>query len=116
MTMKCEHELVTLIRCYRELNESEPDARLTNLVGLAIRRASRIMTDKQADHKAAKNAKFDRDLKTVYDRDGKLSAIRDYRQHYGCGLKEAKDAVERLFPYVSQAYNQPQPAYDSRQW
>jgi ribosomal protein L7/L12 len=68
------------------------------------------MTDKQVDHIAVRNAKFNRDLQTVYDREGKLAAIRDYRGHYACGLKEAKDAVEKLFPYSSRAFE------DQRTW
>ncbi len=97
--MKMSKELFALVECFETLaTQDTPDVRLTNLVGLALRRAARIMTDKQVDHAAIKNAQFDRDLKIVYNHYGKLTAIRDYRTHYGCGLKEAKDAVEKLFP------------------
>lgn len=104
--MKMSKELFAIVECYELLaTQDTPDARLTNLVGLALRRAARIMTDKQVDHKAARDAKFNSDLKTVYDNDGKLRAIRDYRIYYGCGLLEAKRAVEELFPYTSPYYN-----------
>lgn len=32
--------------------------------------------------------------RTIYEDDGKIPAIKEYRSHTGCGLKDAKDKIE----------------------
>lgn len=48
---------------------------------------------------------FKNSIKKIYDEQGKIPAIREYREVMGCDLITAKKQVEEWFPYTSSFHN-----------
>jgi ribosomal protein L7/L12 len=44
--------------------------------------------------------KNDEEIQLLVNKGQKIQAIKLYREKYNVGLKEAKDAVENMFPYI----------------
>lgn len=72
------------------------DEELRQRVALLERKVAFLLRETGLELKEASTAPPDDDLRELIDRGNLLAAIALYRERFGTGLKEAKDAIDKL--------------------
>lgn len=89
--------MISLMNCLNELQNNGDDSSLTQPVKLAIRRCASLLTGHECN--TIRNR-----MKRIYDKEGKIAAIKAYRLETSCDLIDAKKQIENWFNYTSPYY------------
>ena len=104
-----EKKLIHAIKLYREATGSS----LAEAKEAVEEMARNEYTKPPDDVRDMDNPVLDSRIRSLLSRNRKVDAVKIYREEYGVGLKEAKDAVDRIQASMSGARSSSQMPYES---